>query len=347
MSSLVVHEQKRKSFYCYLIRSKHPQHARSTYIGFTMKPTRRIKQHNGQMVNGAYRTNRKRPWEFAVIVKGFPTKISALQFEWAWQHPHKHKQIKHHASGLHRKVGTKAKLHILAILLGASPWSQYSLSLNFTSDEMKSQFDEAAAHLPGGPLLFDAISSTVGPHDQAEKSVVIVRDMADDLVSDSGGSSCESDSESVLDESINLEDSDEDGDDGGIHSSTNKASASESNHSNIFKDLKVAGLKKLDRQNCTICTDILLGPVVSCLSCNFKFHVLCLAKYSLGGDFRPESSKEDKTLDEQQQQQAHTALLLPQTGTCPRCLASSKWGEIIQKTFRVFSQQPQGESAAA
>lgn len=73
-----------ENFYgCYLLRSLHPKHPLSTYIGFTNHPRRRIRQHNGEIKNGAKRTKRKRPWQMIAVVCGFTTKVSALQFEWA------------------------------------------------------------------------------------------------------------------------------------------------------------------------------------------------------------------------------------------------------------------------
>lgn len=35
----------KKFFHCYLLQSQDPKHKRSTYIGFTVDPGRRIRQH--------------------------------------------------------------------------------------------------------------------------------------------------------------------------------------------------------------------------------------------------------------------------------------------------------------
>ncbi|XP_016647394.1 PREDICTED: structure-specific endonuclease subunit slx1-like [Prunus mume] len=51
------------------------------------EPTASIRQHNGEIAQGAWRTKRKRSWEMVLCIYGFPTNVSALQFEWAWQHP--------------------------------------------------------------------------------------------------------------------------------------------------------------------------------------------------------------------------------------------------------------------
>jgi len=49
-------------FGCYLLTSQATGAANYTYIGFTVNPPRRIRQHNGEIKGGAHRTKRNRPW---------------------------------------------------------------------------------------------------------------------------------------------------------------------------------------------------------------------------------------------------------------------------------------------
>ncbi|KAG7037035.1 Structure-specific endonuclease subunit SLX1-like protein, partial [Cucurbita argyrosperma subsp. argyrosperma] len=48
-------------FSCYLLASVCPCFKGHTYIGFTVNPKRRIRQHNGEIRCGTWRTKRKRP----------------------------------------------------------------------------------------------------------------------------------------------------------------------------------------------------------------------------------------------------------------------------------------------
>ena len=66
-------------FCCYLLRSLCPRSRSRTYIGFTVNPRRRIRQHNGEIASGAWRTRRGRPWEMVLCIYGFPSNVAALQ----------------------------------------------------------------------------------------------------------------------------------------------------------------------------------------------------------------------------------------------------------------------------
>lgn len=44
--------QKRRFLGCYLVVSLNPSTKGRTYIGFTVNPTRRLRQHNGELKNG-------------------------------------------------------------------------------------------------------------------------------------------------------------------------------------------------------------------------------------------------------------------------------------------------------
>ncbi|KAJ1481931.1 hypothetical protein T484DRAFT_1898657 [Baffinella frigidus] len=117
-------------FACYLLCSLSAKHKDNTYVGFTVNPARRIRQHNGEISAGARKTKYWRPWEMVMFVCGFPSKIAALQFEWAWQNPKKSRHVWAAAQKL-SSVGPpyklKAKVRILFEMLRLKPWSLYPL----------------------------------------------------------------------------------------------------------------------------------------------------------------------------------------------------------------------------
>eukprot|EP00984_Skeletonema_dohrnii_P025097 scaffold14210_cov122-Skeletonema_dohrnii-CCMP3373.AAC.4 len=133
-----------KHFHCYLLRSLNPDHPLKTYIGFTTNPSRRIRQHNGILKNaGANKTKRAgRPWTFVAIIHGFQDKITALQFEWAWQNVDKSKAFREAvgddalARKMKRRMGPKARLDELRWLLkDVQPFCLYSLTVYFPERE--------------------------------------------------------------------------------------------------------------------------------------------------------------------------------------------------------------------
>ena len=136
---------KNNHFHCYLLHSLAPAHP--TYIGFTTHPQKRIRQHNGELVNGARRTKSGRPWEYVAIVDGFQSKISAMQFEWAWQHVHKSLVFRQAvgcdklARKMKRRRGIKPRLDELSILMNnCSPFNTLPLKVYFLQEEYRDLF---------------------------------------------------------------------------------------------------------------------------------------------------------------------------------------------------------------
>jgi structure-specific endonuclease subunit SLX1 len=62
----------------------------STYVGATVDPDHRLRQHRGELTGGARATTIKikqgHDWSRVLCVAGFPTWQSALQFEWAFKY---------------------------------------------------------------------------------------------------------------------------------------------------------------------------------------------------------------------------------------------------------------------
>ena len=84
--------------YCYIIYS--PSKNR-TYVGYTVEPTRRIRQHNGIIKGGAKATSITNDWRFlSIITSSNPkfTNILALSIEWHLKHPSgKRRDLKYHS----------------------------------------------------------------------------------------------------------------------------------------------------------------------------------------------------------------------------------------------------------
>ncbi len=84
-------------YVCYLLKGVGTAH---TYIGITNNLTRRLRQHNGELVGGAKRT-RGRQWELAAHVAGCSSRREVLMLEWAWQ---KRRDIGSRAGGVMPKL---------------------------------------------------------------------------------------------------------------------------------------------------------------------------------------------------------------------------------------------------
>jgi predicted GIY-YIG superfamily endonuclease len=71
--------------YCYLLYTDEGQ----TYVGATVDPDRRLRQHNQEIVGGARATGIRVAqglvWKRACYLTGLPEWRSALQVEWRWK----------------------------------------------------------------------------------------------------------------------------------------------------------------------------------------------------------------------------------------------------------------------
>ena len=117
--------------YCYLLFASG---GRQTYIGATVDPDRRLRQHNGEITGGARRT-KGGSWQRACYVGPFPNWVSTLQFEWAW---------KHHGRGKPRVSG---KLEALWNLLHTERSTRNAVPFRFWAKQLFVLFEQNSLQL--------------------------------------------------------------------------------------------------------------------------------------------------------------------------------------------------------
>lgn len=109
----------------YLLQSV--DHPKSFYIGSTPNPLRRLRQHNGLVRGGAFRTRKNRPWRMILFVNRFPSRVAALQFESAWQHAKDTRYLKPKGGNTGRTL--KAKLGNVIELMVSNGFKRMGLKL--------------------------------------------------------------------------------------------------------------------------------------------------------------------------------------------------------------------------
>jgi structure-specific endonuclease subunit SLX1 len=100
-----------KPWFCYMLASVD---GKKTYVGATVDPDRRLRQHNGELAGGAYAT-KGRAWKRRFLVGGFVDERAALRFEWRW------KYLTRQAPG---DSFLERRTHALSLLLSDFPFAE-------------------------------------------------------------------------------------------------------------------------------------------------------------------------------------------------------------------------------
>lgn len=87
---------------------------RKTYVGATVNPERRLRQHNGEICGGA-RATKGRAWVRRFLIGGFADERAALRFEWRW------KYLTRQAPG---DSFMERRTHALSLLLSDFPFAE-------------------------------------------------------------------------------------------------------------------------------------------------------------------------------------------------------------------------------
>ncbi|KAG6548819.1 hypothetical protein Mapa_009580 [Marchantia paleacea] len=140
---------------CYLLRSLNPRFRSRFYIGCTVDPRRRLRQHNGELAQGARLTKEKRPWEMVLCVYGFSSHVAALQFEWAWQHPLKSLAVREAAAGMPSLKGVPGMVRLVCTMVTLPEWKSLNLTVQFITSTYL-QHRQGAPALPPQMRLFVA-----------------------------------------------------------------------------------------------------------------------------------------------------------------------------------------------
>ena len=71
--------------FVYIIKGINTNNKTKYYIGYTNNPSRRIRQHNCEIVGGAKATKGYK-WEYCGLITNFRDNIEGLQIEWRLKH---------------------------------------------------------------------------------------------------------------------------------------------------------------------------------------------------------------------------------------------------------------------
>lgn len=140
----------------YLLYCQNPRHRGRVYVGFTVNPARRVRQHNaGRKKGGAWRTSGRGPWDMVLILHGFPSAVAALRFEWAWQHPQASRRLTHVGPRLRSEASFAFHLRVLAHMLRVPPWVRLPLTLRWLRPDFRHELSPVPP--PHMPIAFGPV----------------------------------------------------------------------------------------------------------------------------------------------------------------------------------------------
>ncbi|KDQ09537.1 hypothetical protein BOTBODRAFT_524952 [Botryobasidium botryosum FD-172 SS1] len=301
-SSLIDHSFP--PFYaCYLLKSIRTPRASATYVGSTPNPPRRIRQHNGEISQGAWKTKHGQPWIMTMIVHGFPSKLAALQFEWAWQHP----QISRHMRIQPETPASRSKE-------APSPTSIQSSLFPRKTTSLKAQIMVVRTMLCMPPYKYWPLRVKLFAPEAVKAWEMLQAKSALKLPEG-------------LDVSVELEGVDgKSGDPGNGRTSPIDVMDAVFTSEHLAKHASL--INSSATQKCSICredidylsTDPLTTTLCTHTNCTAVSHTSCLAR-----DFLSSSPPDERTV-------------VPRGGNCRACKEYVLWGDIIRGCYRRRNQ---------